>query len=313
VTVPPDVDARRLRIVIALGGNALLQRGARPDYDVQERRTALAVGALAPLVREHEVILTHGNGPQVGVLAIESASDRALSRPYPLDTLGAETQGLIGYWLVQELQHHLPDRLVAAVVTRVVVDPADPAFAQPAKFVGPTYDVGEAHRLAAEREWNVAPDGDVWRRVVASPAPMRIVECDVIRLLVDTGVVVVCGGGGGIPVAAHADGTLHGVEAVIDKDLTAALLAEELGADALVVLTDVEGVFRDYGTPEATLIGATTPAALRTMSFPAGSMGPKIAAACRFVERTGGVSAIGSLADAAKLLRGERGTLVRPD
>lgn len=302
-----------MRIVIALGGNALLERGDRPDSDIQERNTAIAVAALAPLAHDHEVIVTHGNGPQVGVLAIESASDRSLSHPFPLDTLGAETQGLIGYWLAQELQNRLPERLVSALVTQTVVDPADPAFELPTKFVGTVYGATEADALARERGWNIAADGDRWRRVVASPTPIRIVETDVIRLLVDAGVVVVCAGGGGIPVVVGADGKLQGIEAVIDKDLTAALLAEEMGADALIILTDVDGVFRDHGTPDAEMIRSTTPTALRAIPFPTGSMGPKIDAVCRFVERTRGFAAIGSLADAAAVLTGERGTLVRPD
>ena len=302
-----------MRIVIALGGNALLERGDRPDSDIQEQNVAIASAAIAPLARDHEVIVTHGNGPQVGVLAIESANDRSLLRPYPLDALGAETQGLIGYWLVQELHNQLPKRVVAALLTRVVVDPADPAFEQPTKFVGPVYGATEAEGLARDRGWHIAADGDRWRRVVPSPAPIRIVESDVIRRLVDAGVVVVCAGGGGIPVVVGPDGNLHGVEAVIDKDFTAALLAEEMGAEALIVLTDVEGVLHDHGTPDAELIRVTHPTALRAISFPAGSMGPKIDAVCGFVERTGGFAAIGSLADAAAVLAGERGTLVRPD
>ncbi len=302
-----------VRIVVALGGNALLKRGERPDSDVQEHNVAVAVAALAPLVRDHEVIVTHGNGPQVGVLALESASDRSLAHPYPLDSLGAETQGLIGHWLLQGLENHLPDRLVAALVTQTVVDADDPAFTTPTKFVGPVYEEAEATNLAAERGWAIARDGDRWRRVVASPTPVRIVEAPVIRLLVDAGVVVICAGGGGIPVVTGSDGRLHGVEAVVDKDLTAALLAEEMGAEALLVLTDVEGVFSDFGTPAAQLIRATTPAALRSISFPAGSMGPNIDAVCRFVERTGGLAAIGSLGQAAALLAGEQGTAITPN
>jgi carbamate kinase len=300
-----------VRIVIALGGNALLERGQRPDSDVQEHNVEIAVAALAPMADDHDLIITHGNGPQVGVLALESASDRSLTHPYPLDSLGAETQGLIGYWLLQELQHRLPGRTVAALITQTVVDPHDPAFAHPTKFVGPVYDLDDAERVAADRGWAIAADGDRWRRVVASPQPVSIVEAPTIRLLLVAGTVVVCAGGGGIPVVTGADGVLRGVEAVVDKDLTAALLAEEMDADALVVLTDVDGVYRDHGSPDASLIGAATAAELRAMRFPAGSMGPKIDAVCRFVERTGGVAAIGRLADAAVLLSGERGTLVR--
>ena len=301
-----------MRIVAALGGNALLKRGERPDSDIQEHNVEIAIAALAPLAHDHELVITHGNGPQVGVLALESASDPSLSHPYPLDTLGAETQGLIGYWLVQALQNQLPDRLVAAIVTQTVVDRHDPAFDHPTKFVGPVYDEAELRTIADERGWAVAPDGERWRRVVASPQPVRIVETPVIRLLLDAGAVVVCAGGGGIPVAETTEGELTGVEAVIDKDLTTALLAEQLDADALLVLTDVDGVYRDFGTPNAERIAETTVPELRDGAFPAGSMGPKIDAVCRFVEHTGSFAAIGSLADAAGLLDGSRGTRVTP-
>ncbi len=302
-----------MRIVVALGGNALLRRGDAPDSEVQERNVAIAAAAIAPLAREHEVIVTHGNGPQVGVLALESATDRSLLHPYPLDALGAETQGLIGYWLVQELQRHLPDRQVAAVVTRVVVDRSDPAFDRPTKFVGPVYERVEAEELARRHGWDLALDGERWRRVVPSPRPIRVVEREVLDLLVGSGVVVVCAGGGGVPVAQDRAGALHGVEAVIDKDLTAATLAEELGAQTLVLLTDVDGVMLDWGTPEARPIGRITPSHLRRLAFPSGSMGPKVDAVCRFVERTGGTAAIGPLADAAGVLSGGRGTVVHPD
>lgn len=301
-----------MRIVAALGGNALLKRDERPDSDVQERNVAIAIAALAPLAHEHELVITHGNGPQIGVLALESASDASLSHPFPLDALGAETQGLIGYWLVQELQNHLPDRLVTAIVTQTVVDRGDPAFDHPTKFVGPVYDEAELRVIADQRGWEIAPDGDRWRRVVASPKPVRVVETPVIRLLLDAGAVVVCAGGGGIPVSEAPGGQLSGVEAVIDKDLTSALLAEQLKADAFLLLTDVDGVFLDFGTPTAERIASTTAADLRQLKFPAGSMGPKIDAVCRFVERTNGFAAIGSLADAAALFTGERGTRVTP-
>ena len=299
-----------MRIVAALGGNALLKRGERPDSDIQEHNVEIAIAALAPLAHDHELVITHGNGPQVGVLALESASDPSLSHPYPLDTFGAETQGLIGYWLVQALQNQLPDRLVAAIVTQTVVDRHDPAFDHPTKFVGPVYDEAELRTIADERGWAVAPDGERWRRVVASPQPVRIVETPVIRLLLDAGAVVVCAGGGGIPGAETTEGELTGVEAVIDKDLTTALLAEQLAADAFLVLTDVDGVYRDFGTPTAERIAVTTVQDLRDGSFPAGSMGPKIDAVCRFVEHTGGFAAIGPLADAAALLDGSSGTRV---
>jgi carbamate kinase len=299
--------------MVALGGNALLRRGERPDAEPQRANVVRACASLAPLAAAHELVVTHGNGPQVGVLALESAADPMLSRPFPLDPLGAETQGLIGYWLVQGLGNALPGRQVAALLTQCVVDLDDPAFAHPTKPVGPVYDETEAHRLASERGWSVAPDGPVWRRVVASPVPQRVVETAVIDQLVRSGVVVVCAGGGGIPVSESADGTLGGVEAVIDKDLTAALLAEALGADALLLLTDVAAVETDFGNEGSVPIRHATPADMRSRDFATGSMGPKVDAACRFVERTGGTAAIGALTDALALLDGRTGTLVTPD
>jgi carbamate kinase len=301
-----------MRIVVALGGNALLHRGERPDAEPQRRNVIRAVESLAPLATAHELIVTHGNGPQVGVLAMESAADPMLSRPFPLETLGAETQGLIGYWLTQGLRNALPDRQVAGLLTQCVVDADDPAFRHPTKFVGPVYDEVEAQRLARERDWVVAPDGASWRRVVPSPMPSRIVEADVVRLLVDAGVLVVCAGGGGVPVVEQMDATLAGVEAVIDKDLTAALLAEVVAADVLLLLTDVEGVETDFGRAGSTVIRSAAVASLRSGSFPAGSMGPKVDAACRFVERTGRIAAIGALTEAAAILDGRSGTRVTP-
>jgi carbamate kinase len=258
------------------------------------------------------LVLTHGNGPQVGVLAMESAADPMLSRPFPLDPLGAETQGLIGYWLAQGLRNALPDRDVAALLTQCVVAGDDPAFLHPTKFVGPVYGANEARRLADERGWTIAADGAMWRRVVASPEPLAVVEAEVVRLLTDRGVIVICAGGGGVPVRRDADGHLHGVEAVIDKDLTAALLAETLDADALLLLTDVPGVETDFGQPDSRVVREATPDELRARHLPDGSMGPKVEAACRFVERTGGLAAIGSLTEAAALLAGTTGTRVTP-
>ncbi len=299
-----------MRVVAALGGNALLRRGERPDAEPQRRNVAKAAAALAVMAAEHDLVVTHGNGPQVGVLAMESASDPLLSRPFPLDQLGAETQGLIGYWLAQELRNALPDRRVAALVTQCAVDPADPAFAHPTKFVGPIYVQAAADQLAVARGWTVARDGDAWRRVVASPEPRRIIEADIVRMLTERGVLVVCAGGGGIPVTETTDGRLIGVEAVIDKDLTAALLAEVLGADALVLLTDVSGVETDFGRPGSQTITRATPTEMRARHFADGSMGPKVEAACRFVERTGGVAAIGALNDAVAVLAGTAGTTI---
>jgi len=299
-----------VRVVVALGGNALLERGQKPDADLQERNVERAVDSLAPIAREHELVVTHGNGPQVGVLALQSASDPHLTTPYPFDVLGAQTQGMIGYWLLQAMQNHLPDRQVAAIINQTLVEAADPAFANPTKFVGEMYDEQEARRLAEERGWTVKPDGDGWRRVVGSPRPQRVVETRLIRLLLESGAVVVCAGGGGVPVIRDTDGRLRGVEAVIDKDLTSSVLAEALDADFLLVLTDVTAVMKGYGTPDCEPIHRATPAYLRSLDFPSGSMGPKVEAACRFVELTGGVAAIGNLEEAPAILRGTAGTIV---
>ena len=301
-----------MRIVIAIGGNALLERGQKPEAATQRANAIRAVEALAPLAARHEVVITHGNGPQVGMLALESAADPALERPYPLDVLGAQTQGMIGYWLLQALQNTLPGRQVAAIVNQTLVSAADPAFADPTKFVGPVYDEATAHRLAGERGWQVKPDGDYWRRVVPSPAPERVVETRIIQLLLASGAIVVCAGGGGVPAIRNENGHLEGVEAVVDKDLATSVLAESLEADALLLLTDVPAVMRGFGTPQAEPILRATPAALRREDFPAGSMGPKVEAVCRFVELTGDLAGIGALSDAELILNGKAGTVVTP-
>ena len=301
-----------MRIVIAIGGNALLERGQKPEAATQRANAMRAVEALAPLAARHELVITHGNGPQVGMLALESAADPALERPYPLDVLGAQTQGMIGYWLLQALQNALPGRQVTAIVNQTLVSAADPAFDNPTKFVGPVYDEATADRLAAERGWHVRADGAYWRRVVPSPAPKRVVETRIIRLLLTSGAVVVCAGGGGVPAIRNEDGHLEGVEAVVDKDLATSVLAESLEADALLLLTDVPAVMRGFGTPDAEPILRATPAALRRERFPAGSMGPKVEAVCRFVEITGDMAGIGALADAELILTGKAGTVVTP-
>jgi carbamate kinase len=301
-----------VRIVAALGGNALLERGQKPDASTQAANVARAVAALAPLAEDHELVLTHGNGPQVGVLALQSASDPNLTTPYPFDVLGAQTQGMIGYWLLQSLQNHLPGRQVASIMNQTLVMASDPAFADPTKFIGEVYDEARAKELAAERGWTVKQDGDGWRRVIGSPRPQRVIETRLIRLLLDSGAVVVCAGGGGVPVIRNEQGRLQGVEAVVDKDLTAAVLAEALGADALLILTDVPHVSRAFGTPEQEPILRATPGAMRREDLPAGSMGPKVDAACRFVELTGDMAAIGRLEDAQEILEGQAGTIVTP-
>ncbi len=299
-----------MRVVAALGGNALLERGELPDARVQEEHVLKAALALAPLAQEHELVLTHGNGPQVGLLALENAGDRGLPAPYPFDVLGAQTQGMIGYWLLQAVQNALPGGRVACLVSRTLVSADDPAFGRPTKFVGPVYDETEARGLAAAHGWEVRQDGTRWRRVVPSPEPLELLDLPSVEVLLASGAVVICAGGGGAPVVRDAAGMLHGAEAVIDKDLTAALLARALGADALLLLTDIAAVQDGFGTPQARPLRRVTPAELRARSFPAGSMGPKIEAVCRFAEATGKMAAIGQLGDAEALLRGDAGTVV---
>jgi carbamate kinase len=299
-----------MRIVAALGGNALLERGERPESRIQEAHVISAVRALAPLAAANELIITHGNGPQVGLLALESAHDPALTQPYPFDVLGAQTQGMIGYWLVQALGNAVPGRQVSCLVSRTLVDQNSIAFTRPSKFVGQVYTEAEAKALADASGWTVRQDGDSWRRVVPSPEPVSLLELPAIRLLLVSGAIVICSGGGGIPVIRERDGCLRGVEAVVDKDLTASLLARELDADVLLLLTDVDAVMDGYGTADARPIGQVTAASLRARSFPAGSMGPKVEAVCRFAEATGRPAAIGRLADAQRLVKGEAGTVV---
>ena len=298
-----------MRVVVALGGNALLRRGQPVDAATQRANIATAVAAIAELAREHQVVVTHGNGPQVGLLALQSEALREVT-PYPLDVLGAESEGMIGYLLEQQLINALDGRPVATLLTQVTVNADDPAFANPTKPIGPIYDQPTAERLAAERGWAIAPDGEHYRRVVPSPEPRSIIELPALELLVSSGVLVVCVGGGGIPVILDRHQRLHGIEAVIDKDLSAALLATYLDADALLMLTDVPNVEAGWRTPQARALTDITVDELRTINFAPGSMAPKIEAACRFIDATGGTAAIGALADAPALLRGERGTRI---
>jgi carbamate kinase len=299
-----------MRVVAALGGNALLRRGEPLTAENQRANIAIAARALLPIAKEHQLVLTHGNGPQVGLLALQNLAYHP-DEIYPLDILDAESEGMIGYLLEQELSNLLPGRRFATLLTRIEVARDDPAFARPTKPIGPVYERAEAERMAAERDWTIAPDGEKWRRVVPSPEPRRILEIEVIRQLVASGVVVVCAGGGGIPVVG-GHGGYGGVEAVIDKDLAGALLARSLKADAFLMLTDVEGVYRDWGTPEAQLIRRIAPEDLDPARFAAGSMGPKVAAARRFAGADGGFAVIGALADAARMLAGDAGTMVTP-
>jgi len=305
----------RPTVVIALGGNALLRRSDPMTADVQRRNVRVAAGAIAPLTADHRVVVAHGNGPQVGLLALQAESYTAVA-PYPLDVLGAETQGMIGYMLEQELRNVLsPDATLATLLTMIEVDPDDPAFANPTKFVGPICTRQEAERRAAELGWEFKRDGESWRRVVPSPEPRRIVEIEAIRRLLEGESVVICAGGGGIPTRRAGGGTreLEGVEAVIDKDLASELLAEAIDADLFVMATDVDGVYTGWGTPDQRRIDRATPQGLAAQGFPAGSMGPKVAAAVRFASTTGRRAAIGSLEQIGDIVAGRAGTNVSAD
>ncbi|MCW2579516.1 MAG: carbamate kinase [Blastococcus sp.] len=298
--------------MVALGGNALLQRRERPDAVIQRHHIRAAAEALAPLAAEHQLVVCHGNGPQIGLLALESDADRSLSGPYPLDALGAQTQGMIGYWLAQELRNAGVVQPVVTVITQTVVDAEDPAFAVPTKFIGAVYTHEEAVRLAADRGWPIAADGAAWRRVVASPEPLRIVEETAIGQLLDAGILVICGGGGGVPVVQDGSGRLTGVEAVVDKDLTAATIAVTMHADRMLLLTDVPAVMRDFGTAEARALESVSLADVAELHLPAGSMGPKVQACARYTRATGHPSSIGALVDAAAVLSGAAGTTITP-
>lgn len=297
------------KIVIALGGNALLKRGEAPEAEIQHQNIAKAAEAIAQVAQTNQVIVTHGNGPQVGLLALQAESYSKV-RPYPLDVLGAETEGMIGYLLEQELRNHLPEHKVVTLLTQVEVNREDSAFSHPSKPIGPIYTETEAQKIAQERGWAIAPDGDAYRRVVPSPEPCRIIELSTIKFLVAAGALVVCTGGGGIPVIVTPLGEIHGVEAVIDKDKASSLLAQLLPAEALLLLTDVDAVYLDWGLPSATPISQITPSQLRTYEFAPGSMKPKVEAACRFVEATGGFAGIGKLEDAEAILAGKAGTRI---
>lgn len=301
-----------MRIVVALGGNALLKRGEPMTHEAQRANIRVAAQQLAPVARAHELVLAHGNGPQVGLLALQASAYKDVEA-YPLDVLGAQTEGMIGYMIEQELGNLLPfEKPFATILTMVEVDPADPAFADPTKFVGPVYTLEEAERLKAEKGWAVKADGPHWRRVVPSPLPKRIFEIRPIRWLLEKGTVVICAGGGGIPTMYEPQKQrwLSGIEAVIDKDLASELLARDLDADLFVIATDVKGVYLDWGQPGQQLLGRMTTEEIGRLSFPAGSMGPKVQAALQFVERTGKRAAIGALEDIEAIVAGEAGTNV---
>ncbi|WP_203461817.1 carbamate kinase [Enterobacter cloacae] len=300
---------RKPTLVVALGGNALLKRGEPLEAEIQRKNIDLAARTIAGLTAQWRVVLVHGNGPQVGLLALQnSAYDKVA--PYPLDVLGAESQGMIGYMLQQALKNSLPQREVSVLLTQVEVDADDPAFSNPTKYIGPVYSEAQAKTLQAEKGWVFRADGSYFRRVVPSPQPKRIVESDAIAALIQRDHLVICNGGGGVPVVESANG-YHGIEAVIDKDLSAALLARQIEADALLILTDADAVYLDWGKPTQRPLAQVTPELLKGMAFDAGSMGPKVAACREFVEACNGIAGIGALADGAEILAGEKGTLIR--
>jgi carbamate kinase len=303
-----------MRIVVALGGNALLKRGEPMTADMQRKNVKTAANALAAVAQQHQLVLAHGNGPQVGLLALQASAYKEVEA-YPLDVLGAQTEGMIGYMIEQELGNLLPFEVpFATILTMVEVDPTDPAFQNPTKFVGPVYEKAEADRLAQEKSWVFKQDGAKWRRVVPSPLPKRIFEIRPIKWLLEKNTVVICTGGGGIPTMYLPDETrtLVGVEAVIDKDLASELLARELEADLFVIATDVKGVYLDWGKPEQRMLTKLTPAEAKAYNFPAGSMGPKVEAAVQFVEKTGKRATIGSLDEIEQIVAGTGGTNVVP-
>jgi carbamate kinase len=300
-----------MRIVVALGGNALQRRGEPMTVDGQRHNVAVACKSLAPVAEEHELVVSHGNGPQVGLLALQAASYDAVSA-YPFDVLGAQTEGMIGYLIEQELGNLLPaDKPLATILTMTLFDVDDPAFADPTKFVGPVYSAEVAQELAARRGWVVRQDGDSWRRVVPSPLPRRIVEIRPVEWLLGQDCVVICAGGGGIPTMFPAGTrTLVGVEAVIDKDRASAVLAQDLHADLLVIATDVDAVYLDWGTPSQRAVVRAHPDALDPGLFPAGSMGPKVEAAAQFARASGRTAVIGSLDQLSSILAGDGGTRI---
>ena len=297
------------RLVVAIGGNALLHRGETPSIANQRANVGAAARVLAELSRDHGLVVTHGNGPQVGLLARQSEAVSGTD-PVPFDVLVAESEGLIGYLLAEEIGRQIGAERVVVLLTLVVVDRKDPAFSKPSKPIGGMMTEEEAKRATATRGWFVMQDGKGWRRAVASPEPLEIIEINAIRSLMDAGYVVVCAGGGGIPVARYGDGVLRGVEAVIDKDLTSSLLAVELDADQLLMLTDVSHAIRDFGGAKPQPIAVGTVAEMRSLEWASGSMGPKIEAACRYTERTGNPARIGALEHAAEVLAGRSGTRV---
>ncbi|WP_425860859.1 carbamate kinase [Arthrobacter sp. TWP1-1] len=296
-----------MRLVLAIGGNALLHRGEIPDAKTQVARLALVAPALAALAAEHEVVIVHGNGPQVGLLAMETGNDSSLTSPYPLWDLVAESQGLIGFWLQEALGHAGLAKDVVVLVSRTLVEPTDPRLLEPTKFVGSLYDESSAHALAKKHDWTIAADGPGWRRVVPSPLPIRVLESAQAISLLDAGVTVVLAGGGGVPVVPDEPG-FRGIEAIVDKDYVAARVAVDIDAQMLVILTDVPGVMSNFGTPNQELLKTLKIQDIEGNRYPDGSIGPKVWAAADFVTASGGRALIGSLDNLDAIMNGKSGT-----
>ncbi len=303
-----------MRIVIAIGGNALLKRGEPMTAENQRRNVRQAARSIVPLYPGNELVISHGNGPQVGLLALQADSYKEVEA-FPLDVLGAQTEGMIGYLIEQELGNQLPfEQPLASILTMVEVDATDPAFNNPTKPIGPVYTAEMAHQLAQQKDWTLKPDGDGWRRVVPSPMPRRIFQLRPIKWLLEKGAIVICTGGGGIPTM-YEDGRrtkLRGAEVVIDKDLASALLAKELKADRFIMATDADGVYTEWGQPNARRLDSVTYDDIKDLHFEAGSMGPKVAAACWFTQMTGKPSAIGALQDLESIVAAKKGTTIYP-
>lgn len=296
-------------IVVAIGGNALLQRGELMSCQNQQKSISQTAISLAKLAKDYRLVVVHGNGPQVGLLSLQN--DAYADCPsYPFDVLGAETQGMIGYLIQQGLNAAIKDSFTTTVLTRIVVDPNDPAITNPTKFIGPVYTEQQAKILAEDNNWVIKPDGVHWRRVVPSPKPIEVLEIKAIKDLLAQDHLVICGGGGGAPVI-EKDGAYQGFEAVIDKDMTAALIAEEVGADHLLILTDGDYVCLNWNQDDEQRLEQVTAKELSQYHFPAGSMGPKVDACCQFVENTGGIGHIGDLSKAFEIMREQTGTHVR--
>ncbi len=303
-----------MKVVVALGGNALLKRGEPMTHDVQRANIQVAARSLAPVAKQHQLVLAHGNGPQVGLLALQASAYKDVEA-YPLDVLGAQTEGMIGYMIEQELGNLLPFEVpFATILTMVEVDPADPAFQNPTKFVGPVYEKEEADRLKGEKGWFLSRMGRNGAGWCLRRCPSVSLKSGRSKWLLEKGTIVICAGGGGIPTMYDPGKQrwLTGIEAVIDKDLASELLAREVEADLLVIATDVDGVYLDWGKPEQRKLSRVTVQELRAHPFPAGSMGPKVEAAIQFVEKTGKRAAIGSLRDIEQIVAGEAGTNVYP-